>query len=159
MYAWKNNFAIGCRIASLVCLCALPAFHAAAQDAKPTEETSQTAAETYTSVIIDARGLGVERGMSPKIRRPDGAEIWGTKDVDSDYVLEEGIVVYCKTEEAAKKNKRCGDCPLILKAVKSQVKMQGYDLCVEAADGLTLLEADKRGHFLNVNKVIFLVDN
>ena len=113
----------------------------------------------YTSVIIDARGLGVERGMSPKIRRPDGTEIWGTKEVDPDYVIEQGIVVYGRTVESVKKNKRCGDRPLILKAVKSLTKMMSFDVCLTALDGQALLNADKRYHFLDANHVIILIEN
>lgn len=150
-----------CRIAPLAYLCALIALPASAQDTKPAAAPKQTEAkaEAYTCVIIDARGLGVERGMAPKIRRPDGSELWGTKDADPDYVLDEGIVVYCKSEESARKNKRCGDHPLMLKAVKAQGKIMAYDVCVSVLDGQTLLDSDKQHGFLDTNHVIFLVDN
>ena len=161
MNAGKKLFAAVFYFAPLACLCALIACPASAQDAKPeaTPKQAEAKAEAYTCVIIDARGLGVERGMAPKIRRPDGSELWGTKDADPDYVLDEGIVAYCKSEETARKNKRCGDHPLILKAVKAQAKIMAYDVCVSALDGQTLLDSDKRCRFLDANHVIFLVDN
>ena len=113
----------------------------------------------YTAILIDARGLGVERGMAPKIRRVDGLEVWGTKEVDPDYVIDEGIVVYGKTVEAVKQNKRCGPNPLIFRAIKPQVKVGPGDACLTGIDARALINMDKKYHYLDNNRVIFLVDN
>ncbi|MCC6443012.1 MAG: hypothetical protein IT210_06075, partial [Armatimonadetes bacterium] len=71
----------------------------------------------YTSAIIDTRGYGVLPCMSPKIRRPNGSEVWGTVKVDPNYVIEHGIVVYARNLDEARRNKRAGDNPLILRAI------------------------------------------
>jgi len=71
----------------------------------------------YTSVIIDATGLSMDRCMSPKIRKSNGGEVWGTVSVDLDYVEDHGIVAYARNMDDAKKNPRAGTNPMLITAV------------------------------------------
>ena len=110
-----------------------------------------------TGVVIDARGMNVERSMAPKIRLPDDSEVWGTKFVDPDYVIEEGIVVYAKTLEQAETNKRCGRFPLVFKAVAAG--KQDSDVVLSPEDAKKLLSAEKNSGFLSANQVVFVIDH
>jgi hypothetical protein len=114
--------------------------------------------ENYTSVIIDARGLQVERCMSPKIRRADGSEIWGTVSADLDYVIEHGIVGYARSMAEALENHRAGSRPLILRAVGRQGGRFNSDPVLSETDAARLLNANRRSGFLGRYRVIFLVD-
>ena len=124
-----------------------------AQQPKSTNE-----AKGITSVIIDARGLGIERGMAPKIRFKDGREVWGTVMMNPDDAIEEGIVAYATSLETAKHSKRCGAKPLLLRAIPCGEKASPFDVCLSDDDAKGLLLSNKQFHFLDTLHVIFLVD-
>ncbi|NLN16532.1 MAG: hypothetical protein GX182_04325 [Firmicutes bacterium] len=55
----------------------------------------------YTGLIIDARGLRMQRGMSPRIYARDGREVYGTARVSADALLERGIAGYTRSLDEA----------------------------------------------------------
>lgn len=112
----------------------------------------------YTSVIIDTRGYKVDRCMAPKILREDGSEVWGTVQVDPDYVLEHGIVIYAHTMPEARALNRCGRNPLILRASGTARTAIPSDAVINEADAARLLSLNARDGFMNKFNVIFLVD-
>ncbi|MCL6475312.1 MAG: hypothetical protein K6U75_09705 [Firmicutes bacterium] len=112
----------------------------------------------YTSVIIDTLGLGIRPAMSPKIRRQDGSEVWGTVSVSTDFAIEQGIVAYAKTLEEAKANRRAGRHPLILRAVGYAKTPGRTDPVLSDNDVRLLLTANENSGFLNECRVIFVVD-
>ncbi len=134
-------------------LCEDAAPTAPAASAKPSEP-----GKPYTSVIIDATGFGLERCMSPKIRRADGSEVWGTVKVDPDFVEEHGIVGYAKTLDEAKKSDRCGSNPMIIKATALAGGAFHSDPVISNADADLLLAENKLGKFLDKFNVIFIKD-
>jgi hypothetical protein len=111
-----------------------------------------------TSVIIDARGFGVERGMCPKIRRPDGSEVWGTVKADPDFVIEHGIAVYANSLGQAQNDARAGGNPLIIRACGKAGNRFNTDVVISAQDAERLLEADDENGFLGKYRVIFVLD-
>lgn len=115
-------------------------------------------ADPITSVIIDARGMGVERGMCPKIRRPDGSEVWGTVKADPDFVIEHGIAVYANTLTQAQNDGRAGNNPLIIRAVGRAGGRFNTDAVISDDDAERLMEADNASGFLNRYRVIFVLD-
>lgn len=118
----------------------------------------QVASNTYTSVIIDTRGLGIRPAMSPKIRRQDGSEVWGTVNASREFVIEQGIVVYAKTLEEAKANRRAGNNPLILRAIGYAKTPGRCDPVLSDNDVRLLLTANEASGFLNEYRVVFIVD-
>lgn len=112
----------------------------------------------YTSVIIDATGLGMDRCMSPKVRRANGTEVWGTVKVDIDFVEDHGIVGYALTMDDAKKCDRCGGNPMIIKAVALAGGAFKSDPVISDADADLLLNENKKGGFLDKFDVIFVKD-
>lgn len=124
-----------------------------AASAKPSDPGSP-----YTSVIIDASGFGLDRCMSPKIRRTDGNEVWGTVKVDLDYVEERGIVGYARTLEEARKCDRSGSNPMIIKAIGRAGGNFRSDPVLTDADADLLMAENKHGKFLEKFNVIFIKD-
>ena len=130
-------------------------------DAKPAQqETSAISPSTgpYTSLIIDCTGYKLDRCMSPKIRRADGSEVWGTVKADYDFVEECGIVVYATSLEEAKKNSRSGSNPLILKATGRAGGKFYSDPVITDADASLLLAKNAQSGFLDKYNVIFVKD-
>ncbi|HLK57676.1 MAG TPA: hypothetical protein VKU00_14010 [Chthonomonadaceae bacterium] len=114
--------------------------------------------ETYTSVIIDARGLHLERSMSPRICRADGSPVWGNVDVDPDWLIEHGIVAYAHSIQEARSNPRAGENPLILRAVGREGGNYASDPILRNMDATALLQANDMGGFLEKYRVIFVLD-
>ncbi|GIV18211.1 MAG: hypothetical protein KatS3mg022_3646 [Armatimonadota bacterium] len=126
--------------------------------AQPAPAAPQVVSNTYTSVIIDTRGLGIRPAMSPKIRRQDGSEVWGTVNASQEFVIEQGIVVYAKTLEEAKANRRAGSNPLILRAIGYAKTPGRCDPVLSDNDVRLLLTANEASGFLNEYRVIFVID-
>lgn len=115
------------------------------------------ASETYTSVIIDARGLDVEASMSPQIYSESGEELYlGGIPVDPDFAVNEGIAafVYGSLDEA-KGSSRAGDAPLLIKATAADGR---FGVKISDADAANLRQADGKSLLLSHYKVIFLLD-
>jgi hypothetical protein len=111
-----------------------------------------------TSVIIDARGMGIERGMCPKIRRPDGSEVWGTVSVNPDFVIEHGIAVYAHTLTQAQNDARAGNNPMIIRAYGRAGNRFNTDAVISDEDAERLIGANQDFGFLDKFRVIFVID-
>jgi len=130
-----------------------------AQTAAPARVAVQRAKESvYTSLIVNAHGLGVSRSMSPKILRQDGSELWGTVKVNYDFIADHGIVAYTRTMGEAYSNERAGDNPLVIRAIDRGPSSYKSDVILSDADADYLVSENKRGKFLQDFRVIFVVD-
>jgi hypothetical protein len=112
----------------------------------------------YTSLVIDAQGLGLRKSMSPKILRPDGSEVWGTVKVDPDFLAEYGICAYARSRAEAFANRRAGENPLVVRAKARGPSITGSDAVISNSDAELLLSEDKRSGFLGGFRVIVVVD-
>lgn len=109
----------------------------------------------FSSLIIDCGGLGIERAISPKIRRADGSEVWGTVKVDYDFLLSHGIVAYTTSTEEARRNSRAGANPLILRAVGRAGGRFLCDAVVSNTDAERMTRENQSSRFLDKFDVIF----
>lgn len=124
---------------------------------EPSAPTVQHSTGAFTSLIVDAAGLGLERCMSPKIVRGDGSEVWGTMRVDADFVLDDGLVSYARSMDAARQSGRCGANPLVVTAT-SVAGTGKTDPVVTDADAGLISSENAKSKFLDKCKVIFVVD-
>ncbi len=117
----------------------------------------ETTNETYTALILDCKGLGVQPAMSPAIFDSDGGEVYvGALPIDPDYVINEGIVSYATGVSEAKKNERAGDNPLVIKAKKVSGLFKA-DMTITNDDAKKLIGAENKGQFLKDFKVIMVI--
>lgn len=115
-------------------------------------------ARPYTGVIIDARGLGMLPCMSPKIRREDGTEVWGTLDVSPEVAIEYGIAAWLQREDDLKHpviRKRIGGNPMFIRARGIAGAKRG-DAVLTDEDAQRLLNANQDTRFLEKLAVVFL---
>lgn len=125
---------------------------------KPLEPAPEKQVGPFTSLIVDTRGCSIARALSPKIRRADGSEVWGTLPVTPDFAAETGIACYVTSMEAARKNGRCGSNPLVVKAVGRAGKLVMCDAVVSDADASLILDESVKTGFLDQCKVVFVID-
>lgn len=83
-----------------------------------------------TGLIVDASGLGITPALAPRILDEAGNTLYAADCVQDSAKKDSGIASYVDNLEAAKKNMKIGDKPLVLKA-KS---VSGSDLVISAED-------------------------
>ena len=105
----------------------------------------------YTGVIIDCRGLGLIKAMSPTIHAANGKPIYGYKNLDYDKVVRQGMAGYATS--LTSNVSRAGSRPLVLKAIRVDNRVNPV-LSVEDADKM-LVEGQASG-FLSQCAVVFV---
>jgi len=114
-------------------------------------------ATTYTGLIIDARKLGVKPAMAPHVLDTAGNEVYGTSQVNRDYAVEQGMVGYAKTLEAARADSRVSDNPLVARATQA-LGAAKTDVQVSDDDAKAIRDAAGKMSFLSQCRVIIVVD-
>lgn len=109
-----------------------------------------------TGLLIDARGLGVQPAMSPKVYDEDGTEIYGTVHCSADYAIETGIAGYPRSMDYALKSDRVGAHPLIAKGLSKGPKF-ATDVVISNADAARIKSAAASSGFLARCKVAILL--
>ena len=109
---------------------------------------------TYSGVIIDCRGLGLQTAASPVIKSEAGKIIYGDKDLDFDKINEIGMAEYATSikDSAA----RAGEHPLIVRAVK--VDKLKISPILSNADAKKVVLANENDNFFKDLRVVFLTD-
>lgn len=111
-----------------------------------------TSSTGYTGLIINAKGLPLERTFCPGIFDTNGRAIYGVRNVDPDYAVAHGVAAYAEGEEAWTDaeigNGRAGTNPLIIQAVglRERTKHQ-CDVVVSVEDGDRILAENQKSGF------------
>ena len=119
--------------------------------------TPGAAGQTFTGLIVDARGLGIRPAMAPKVLNEDGKEVYGSAWINRDWAVREGMAGYLKDPLQAQQNPRVTDKPLLVKAVKASGDAR-VDVVISNADAAMIHGAAQNLSFLEKCKVIILVD-
>ncbi len=130
----------------------LPVVTAAAA-AATTTSSSATPAGTITGLVIDCRGLGLERAMAPNILDNSGRTIYNSKNVDASAIIKNGLASYSKSDTPSNID-YAGANPLIIKAV-SLIDFNRNPV-VSKADGDKILASDQKYAFLKKCAVVFI---
>jgi hypothetical protein len=111
----------------------------------------------YTGVIVDARGLGLERVMSPRVYDESGRIIYGNMYLNSDNVVRYGMVDYTGNPDmvtaATAGNSRAGNNPIIVKAIG--LKDFNANVVISQADADMILAANAQANFFAKTAVVF----
>lgn len=105
----------------------------------PASGGAPPATGTHTGVIVNAKGLRLTPALAPRIFDDVGVELYAASFVRQEAMQRGGVVGYSKSLSVAKKDKRVGTRPLVLRAIKTPQKGSS-DLVVAKADGTKLSE-------------------
>lgn len=131
----------------------------AAQEKHTVAESVQVEKETtYTSVIIDASGLGAKRVLKPNIVTPEGKLVHGyARNFSSSDMETVDLIRYAGSMEEAQGWKVfAGNKPLIIKAVGVAGKFKG-DIVVSKEDAEKMKNANEKGNVLMKNRVAVIL--
>ena len=116
-----------------------------------------TQAGGVTGVIIDARGLKARPAMAPQILDQNGNAIYGPGKYSRKYAVENGVVGYSKTLEAAQKDQRVVGNPIVVKGV-GIAGTNRTDITISNADVSKINMANRNYKVLNDCRVLILID-
>ena len=119
--------------------------------------TAFAAQQKYTGLIVDARELGISPGKSPKIYDENGIEIYGTVNIDPDFVIEKGIIQYSRTIGEAIREELAGDNPIVVRAIARGPHPYKADVTISTEDALWILKANLKSNFLQDLRVVFVL--
>ena len=114
---------------------------------------------TFTGVIVDASGMGLEATFSPVILDANGRGIYGMKNIDPDYAISKGMVEYSVSRDKAIASSRAGASPLVVKAIAvkgGKNSANKVNVVVSAADGDRILLANESSGMLKNCSVVFV---
>lgn len=131
-----------------VCRLVLPPVYERAALPQPTQEIALD--KTYTGLIVDCSGLGVQRALEPVIQDTTGRRIYFYEALSWDTVVVHGMAAYGKAGSA---NARAGADPLTVTAVGSTGN--GTVLTVSVEDADRILAANAANDFFTPCAVVF----
>lgn len=108
---------------------------------------------TVTGVVIDCRGLGLERAMAPNILDTNGRKLYTSKYVSADFIVSQGLASYSKTDNPSDLT-RAGSNPLVIKAIS--LDDFNRNPVVSKEDGDKILYANQLSNFLRRCPVVFI---
>jgi hypothetical protein len=104
----------------------------------------------YTGLVVDARGLDLDRSMGPMVYDTEGRVIYGNQYVEHSYVIQNGLVDYASSLNSIalveNGQSRAGKKPLVIKAIA--VKEHNRNVIISKADGDAVLAASAPTSFL-----------
>jgi hypothetical protein len=112
----------------------------------------------YTSLVVDARGYDIPRAISPKVRKVNGDQVYGILGSKTDPGIREGTVCYAATLESARESDKCGDNPLIVRAIGRGGGKSMCDVVISDKSATQVITENRATGFLDARKVIFVVD-
>ncbi len=108
----------------------------------------------YTSLVIDARGLGVEPMILPSVFDENGLEVYGRNMVDIRHATRFGIVRYAASEDEAMGHRVAGDRPYYTVALRS---LKGCPVLADR-DVRKILSSARTAENLKKCRVIFIIE-
>ncbi len=115
--------------------------------------------QTYTGLIIDARGLPLKPSMAPRLLSAGGNELFSANGADLQYVRRWGMVGYDRDLERASHSDRVGGAdarPLVIKATQAAGQYRA-DAVISNEDAVRVQMADKHSPFLAQCRVILVL--
>ncbi|WP_238539714.1 hypothetical protein [Corallococcus macrosporus] len=107
-------------------------------------------AKKYTGLVVDARGLGVQPVLAPRLVDDSGKALYGAAALAREHRAATGVAAWFQSLDAAKQAALVGDKPLVVKATGSK----GSDLVLASEDAKALAEVNTR--FLAEGRVVIV---
>ena len=111
-------------------------------------------AGAVTGLVVDCRGLKLERAMAPAIYDENDRIIYSSRYISSDLLIASGLCDYDTIEDMHSLSFRAGAQPLMIKPLK--LRDFNRNIVVSVKDGELILVANQKNEILKNTKVVFL---
>lgn len=113
--------------------------------------------ETYTGLIVDARGLGLKPALAPQLLNEAGSELYAAAVLSRDLAVQAGVAGYSKDLVAGSRQARVTDNPLIVKGLKASGAKSTNVVLGEEAVRL-IGQTEPTSQYLKQGRVVFVYD-
>lgn len=137
----------------------LPAAGASPPPPPPAESALYTPPQSYTGLIVDARGLPLQPSMAPRLLSAGGNELFGSGGLDPAYLRRWGTSGYDRDLERARRSDRLGGAearPLVVKAIQVAGQSRN-DAVISNDEAVKVQMADQHAPFLAQCRVVFVL--
>ena len=111
----------------------------------------------YTGLILDATGIGAKPSLVPAIVDESGNTVYGPAFVSREFAVSRGMSGYATTLATALKDKRVGERPMVVKAIRTHTTGK-TDLVISNADAARLRSSVAHLNFLKACRVSIILD-
>ena len=113
--------------------------------------------EACTGLIVDARGLAIKPAMYPRLIIMSGEVIYDLMSANPNTVIEQGLVEYSSSMEAAIDSPRVTGNPLVVEALSISGEYSA-DIVLTEEDAQRVFNVNSMDNFFGEAKVIILVE-
>ena len=124
---------------------------------KPAIPVEGTDGGAYTGLIIDATGIGARPSLVPLVVDESEDVVYGPAFFSREFAVSRGMSGFATTLPAARRDKRVGPRPLVVKAIRTRPTGE-TDLVVSSADGARLRSSVVHLNFLKACRVSIVMD-
>jgi len=128
-----------------------------APDDTPQESSSDTAAEAFTGLVVDARGIRFSPAMAPVIVDEKAREVYGSAFASREFAVQQGMSGYARKIEAISRHPRVAGKPLAVKGLGT-VDNRPSTIIISNADASKIKRASEHLSFLKKCRVMIVVD-
>ncbi len=121
------------------------------------ETTKKSSSDSFTGLVVDARGLNAKPAMSPRIIDENGQEIYGAAYVSREYAVQQGVSGYSKNMNSAVSNERVTNNPMIVKGIKTAGPGKS-DIMISNSEASKLKGSPENLAFMKQCRTIIVVD-
>ena len=119
------------------------------------EAPREAPSSRFTGVVVDARGLGAEGALAPRLLGPDGQVLYGAEQVLEAAARKRSPAQYVSDPGDPRAFQRAGASPLLLRAAAVQ---DGVDLVLGAEDTARLRATASDPKLLPEARVVLVLD-
>ena len=116
-----------------------------------------SAPETFTGLVIDARGIALKPALVPRLLDENGQEVFGAAFVSREFAVQWGTGGYSVDIKASRNNPRVGQNPLVVKGLRTSEPGLS-NIIISNTDAAKLLSSSEHLSFLKECRVFIVVD-
>lgn len=118
---------------------------------------SEPANKIHTGLIVDARMLGIEPALFPRILTESGYVVFDLTGINLNRLVAQGLVIYSRSLQELKTDARIGDNPLVVMA-SGVAGQRPVNVLVDEQVAEVVMAADVRSGFLSEARVGIVID-
>jgi hypothetical protein len=121
------------------------------------ESRADIEAETYTGIVVDARGIQFSPAMAPVIVDEKTREVYGSAFVSREFAVQQGMAGYSRDIQTAGQDSRVSGNPLMVKGLGT-LENSPSTIIISNADASKIKSASEHISFLKKCRVMIVAD-
>ncbi len=112
--------------------------------------------DTFSGLIVDARGLGLKPALAPRIYDENGRQVYGPAFISREFAVAHGVCGYATSIEQASNDPRVVARPLLVKGLR--ITADATDVIISNMDASKIRARSEHLTLLKTCRVVMVVD-